>query len=258
MDENLGMNVNYVKFGSGDRTMVMLPGLSLRPVTGSAQAVAAAYDLFARDFTVYLFDYREDPEEGLTIQDMADDAAEALRELGLKDVYLYGVSMGGMVAQVLTLRHPELVKKLVLTSSVSRVDPQGKTNEWLRLAREKDILALIDRFMRDLYTDDVYDLYIDQMISMYKNLTDEELRAFILRLEACRDFDVSGDLNGIRIPVLVLGSLRDKVFSADEMRRTAELLNCESYFYDAYSHAVYDEAEDIKQRIYDFYMKEDN
>ena len=47
MDENCNMNVKYVKFGSGPKTMVILPGLSLRPVTVTPQAVIDAYEIFA-------------------------------------------------------------------------------------------------------------------------------------------------------------------------------------------------------------------
>jgi pimeloyl-ACP methyl ester carboxylesterase len=249
------MNVKYVKFGSGPKTMVILPGLSLRPVTVTPQAVIDAYEIFATDFTVYLFDYREDPEKGLSIEDMADDVADALKELELEDIYLYGVSMGGMVAQTLILKYPGLVKKLVLTSSVSRVNPEGTTSRWLEYAKKKDIMRLIDAFMRDIYSPELYDQYIDVMIATYKSLTDEELKACVLRLQAAGRFDVTDRLSEIDIPVLVLGSLKDQVFSPDEMRLTADLLHCESYFYEGYSHAVYDECEDIKKRIYDFFMR---
>ena len=237
--------------------MVILPGLSLRPVTTTPQAVINAYEIFSNEFTVYLFDYREDPEKGMRIGDMADDVAEALKEMELSGIYLYGVSMGGMVAQMLTLKYPDLVKKLVLTSTVSRVDPEHNVHRWLSYAREKDIMRLIDSFVKEVYTKEAYEQYIDMMIATYKSLTDEELRAFILRLEALEDFDVRDSLHEIKVPVLVLGSRADQIFSVEEMGDTARLLSCESYFYDGYSHAVYDEAEDIKQRICEFFMREE-
>lgn len=249
------MDIKYITFGSGPKTMVILPGLSLRPVSETPQAVINAYEIFATDYTVYLFDYKEDPEEGLKIEDMAEDVAQAIEEMELKDIYLYGVSMGGMVAQCLTLNHPDLVKKLVLCSTVSKVDPERKTSVWLKYAEEKDIMRLIDAFMKDVYTKELYEQFIDMMISMYKSLTDEELKAFTIRLEACQGFDIMERLGEIKIPVLVLGSRCDQVFTVEEMGETARILKCESYFYDGYSHAVYDEAEDIKDRINEFFMR---
>ena len=39
------------------------------------------------------------------------------------------------------------------------------------------------------------------------------------------------------------------------MKETSDILGCESYFYEGYSHAVYDEAKDIKEKIFDFFLK---
>lgn len=47
--------MEYVRFGSGEKHFVILPGLSVQSVLISAQAVAAAYKSFAQDYTVYLF-----------------------------------------------------------------------------------------------------------------------------------------------------------------------------------------------------------
>ena len=249
------MKMEYVRFGDGLKQMVILPGISLKPVTAASQAIMDAYDIFAKDFTVYLFDYADDPKEDLKIEDMADDVAEALKELELKDVYLYGVSMGGMVAQCLCIRYPGLVRKLALTSTVSRVASNDKTSSWLKCAMDTDILGLVSNFMKDVYTDELYEQLIDATLPMYKDLSDEELRAFTIRLKAAEQFDVSEELYKIDIPVLVLGSKCDRVFDWNQMAQTAQILNCESYFYEGYSHAVYDEADDIKQRILDFYLR---
>ena len=36
---------------------------------------------------------------------------------------------------------------------------------------------------------------------------------------------------------------------------TADKIGCDSYFYEGYSHKVYDEAPDFKEMVYNFYMK---
>ena len=41
----------------------------------------------------------------------------------------------------------------------------------------------------------------------------------------------------------------------DGSREIADELKCELYTYDKYSHAVYDEASDIKKIVYDFMMR---
>jgi pimeloyl-ACP methyl ester carboxylesterase len=54
------------------------------------------------------------------IELMADDAAAAIRQLGLRQVDVLGFSLGGFVAQDLTRRHPDLVRKLMLLGTGPR------------------------------------------------------------------------------------------------------------------------------------------
>lgn len=54
------------------------------------------------------------------IEDMADDAAAVIRALGLQQVDVLGFSLGGFQAQDLVLRHPELVRKLMLLGTGPR------------------------------------------------------------------------------------------------------------------------------------------
>jgi pimeloyl-ACP methyl ester carboxylesterase len=57
-----------------------------------------------------------DIDRPLSIEQMADDTAEALRQLGIERADIFGYSMGASVALRLTIRHPEVVRKLVLAS----------------------------------------------------------------------------------------------------------------------------------------------
>ncbi|MGW9182493.1 alpha/beta fold hydrolase [Agromyces sp. NPDC055661] len=59
-----------------------------------------------------------------TVEAMADDAYTFIRALGFDNIDVFSFSLGGMVAQALVAKHPELVRKLVLTGT----GPAGGTD----------------------------------------------------------------------------------------------------------------------------------
>jgi pimeloyl-ACP methyl ester carboxylesterase len=72
-----------------------------------------------RDFDVIAYDHRGVGAStrlagGVTVAQMADDAAALLQELEIDSAHVLGISMGGMIAQELALDHPESVRTLTL------------------------------------------------------------------------------------------------------------------------------------------------
>jgi len=53
----------------------------------------------------------------LTVGEMADDIIALIRAFGFQQVDLFGFSLGGFIAQDVTLKVPELVRKLILTGT---------------------------------------------------------------------------------------------------------------------------------------------
>ena len=75
--------------------------------------------VLARGLRVITFDNRgvgrsRSPRYSYTIEAMADDAVSVLDAAGVAKAHIYGISLGGMVAQQLALRHPERTASLVL------------------------------------------------------------------------------------------------------------------------------------------------
>jgi 3-oxoadipate enol-lactonase len=107
-----GVNINYETVGHGDPLLLIMgfgmPGAAWAPMLP-----------FLPGFQGIYFDNRgtglsDKPAGTYTVAEMAEDASNLLRTLGLERVRVYGISMGGMIAQELALRHPEQVGMMVL------------------------------------------------------------------------------------------------------------------------------------------------
>ncbi|MFV8750061.1 alpha/beta fold hydrolase [Nannocystaceae bacterium ST9] len=68
------------------------------------------------------------PSRPWSMADMADDVAAVLDHAGVRQAVIVGISMGGMIAQHVALRHPERVNGLVLMATTPGL-PHGKLPE---------------------------------------------------------------------------------------------------------------------------------
>jgi pimeloyl-ACP methyl ester carboxylesterase len=93
---------------------------------------------------------------------MTDDTAEAMRQLGIKNACVFGVSMGGMIAQSLAVKRPDLVGRLVLGSTASRISPDAARllDSISELAGRNDTAALCEAFAKAVYTPSFYEKYV--------------------------------------------------------------------------------------------------
>lgn len=247
--------MDYLRFGKEDgEAFVILPGLALKSVMGSAEGIVSAYALLAKDYDVYLFDHIREEPDGYTISKMAEDTLAAFDRLGLRHVHLMGVSMGGMVAQSIALQAPERVSSLILCSTAMNTahsDPAVFAN-WESLAKERNNPALMAAFGESVYTPSFYAQYRDVILAAGEGATERDYRNFLISLEAIRRFDVADAVQKIACPVYVLGAGEDRVLGKQAAADLVDALNCRYYIYEGYGHGVYDEAPDYLTRIASF------
>lgn len=253
-----GIEMEYFSFGSGSRPFVILPGVAVKSVMQSAGGISGAYRMFAEDYTVYVFDRRKNMPDPYSVREMAADTAEVMKALGLADADIFGASQGGMMALCLAIDFPELVRSMVIGSSSAAVDAQisAGTDRWLALAQSGDMAALTAEMIDVLYAPDTIGKYKELLVHMNDHAEPEDIRRFIIQTQAIDGFDVSGELDRISCPVLVIGCEGDRVLPAVHSRRLAEQLNAGLYLYgEEYGHCVFDEAPDYKQRMTDFFKR---
>ena len=255
-----GGEMEYIRFGSGNRNLVMLPGLgdSLRSLKGTALPVAVMYRQFAKDFTVYMFSRRQNLPSGYTIRQMARDQAEAMEQLGIEQADVFGVSMGGMIAQYLAIDHPQKVGKLVLAVTSARINPilSESIGEWVSLAKRGDHTAFMDSNLRRIYSED-YCRKNKWMVPLIGKLTKpKSYDRFYIQADACLTHDAWEFLEGIKAPTFVIGGRKDLALGAEASKEIADRIpNAELLMYEQWGHGLYEEAKDFNRVVMDYLLK---
>ena len=253
--------MDYCKFGSGDRALIILPGLSIQSVMSSADAIAQAYQSLAEDYTIYVLDRRKELPSVYTVNDSAEDAVDALKALGLEKVSIFGASYGGMEAMILAAAYPEMVDKIIVASTSADLTAEEfqTVSGWISLAKAGDAEGLYLAFGEALYPEEVFEASRQLLIDAAKTVTEEELSRFIILAEGMEGYDITDQLAQIQCPMLAIGDRQDQVLGGTATEKIGEYMsgneNFELYMYDGYGHAVYDLAPDIKDRMKDFLAK---
>lgn len=248
--------MDYITFGTGPETFVIIPGMSVRPVTASASAIASGFRKFTDRFTVYVFDRRKKLPEGATVEFMASDVIKVMDKLGLTGTYMMGNSQGGMISMSIALKRPELIKKLVLSASASRPNPVSLEvmQIWYQLSRSGDVVALNRDCYQRFFTKKYLDHYAGAMTILEKLGEPEDLERYAILSQATMKFDVYDRLPEIKAELFVIGAGLDNVLSVEASKEIAEKTGCKSYIYEDYCHAVSDEAKDFRDRVLEFFQ----
>ncbi|MFK0259335.1 alpha/beta fold hydrolase [Streptomyces sp. NPDC090445] len=154
------------------------------------------------------------PEGAMSVAMMADDAAGLLRVLGVDEAHVAGYSGGSAIAQELALRHPAVVRSLVLVSTWAQADAYftTMTRFWRWLATQAPgARAMLEAFFLWIYTprahaDGTVQRIIEETLAFPYPQSAE---AFQRQLEPFMQHDTLDRLPGITAPTLVLAGERD-------------------------------------------------
>ena len=149
------------------------------------------------------------PAGPLTVPGMADDAADVLRAAGVARAHVMGFSGGSAIAQELALRHPGLVRSLVLVSTWGRADAYfaAMLDAWQRLvATATDDRAMLEAFLLWVYTRRAHDdgtvaAMIEEALAFPHP---QPAEAFVAQAGAFAGHDALDRLGAIGVPALVL------------------------------------------------------
>ncbi|MDG6904311.1 MAG: alpha/beta hydrolase [Nitrososphaerota archaeon] len=131
------IRVYHVTEGQGEPLILLHGGL------GSVEDFAAQIPALAQHFRVIAFErsghgHTADTTEVFTFESMVKQTVSFIEALGLKDVNVVGWSDGGIVALLLAISRPDLVKKIISVGGLAETMAQSaKTRRWIESMNEE-------------------------------------------------------------------------------------------------------------------------
>lgn len=226
-----GIDIYWEESGSGD-PLLLIMGLAADSIVWMMQREA-----FAEHYRTIVFDNRgvgrtSKPAGPYTIAQMADDAAALLDAIGIERAHVVGVSMGGMIAQELALRHPEKVRSLVLGCTYGRPDEAVRAQfaESLQAfgatraddgsiqvdLAKLDPMAFIQRLLPLTFTPQFIMTELPKLMQMFGGALQYgfDMNAILAQVAATQAHDAVDRLKDITVPTLVFAGDADMLIPA--------------------------------------------
>jgi pimeloyl-ACP methyl ester carboxylesterase len=223
--DSQGVRIAYELRGHGE-PLVLVHGLAY-----DRAGWGRLPELLAERFRVVLLDNRgvgesDVPAGPYAVAQMAEDVVAVLDDAGIERTNLFGVSLGGYIAQELTLAHPERVEKLILVSTApggpkAHPMPQSTQDVFARyptMDREAGLRMFVENSLGARGVRDLPDLA--EEIFQYRLGHAPTVDAWLAQATAGASFDSFDRLGAIAVPTLVIAGGADVVVDP----RNAELL----------------------------------
>jgi 3-oxoadipate enol-lactonase len=248
----------WESFGKGD-PVLLIHGLGL-----SGGAWWRTVDALAPRMRVITFDHRgigrsEALSPAFTTEAMADDALAILDALGLDEVHVYGLSLGGMIAQQLALRHPRRVRSVVLGAT----QPGGRRavpadDEVLDFFRRRLTMRQEEAAWASVpynYGPRCRELYVDRIAEDIELRLTHHFNSQVYRAQlfAAGLHNCFGRLDRIGVPTMVVHGAHDRVIPVENAHLMADRLpNCRLRILEESGHLYPTEQPDVDEAIGDF------
>lgn len=159
------MQLNYRKFGDKGPAIIILHGL-----LGSLDNWQTIAKSLADRFQVFILDQRNHGRsphaDEMSYEELTDDIVEFCRQQQLSSASFIGHSMGGKVAMMLALKHPELIEKLIIID-IAPVYYEGGHESILFAMAEAPLHNTTDRRVIDTFLE--------------KRIPEFDVRQFVLK-----------------------------------------------------------------------------
>jgi pimeloyl-ACP methyl ester carboxylesterase len=217
----------YVEAGAGE------PLLLIMGFGGDHTAWGFQMGAFAERYRVIAFDNRgagqtDAPDLPYTIPMMAEDTRMLMDALAIDQAHVIGVSMGGMIAQELTLNHPPRVRSLHLGCTFARPDryASARADAWKEIRTHLSPEAALRAISLWLFAPATYNErpeFVEQVLQRaLANPFRQSLTGFLRQREAIAAHDTLDRLAAIRCPTLITVGEADILVPPRFSRQLAE------------------------------------
>ncbi len=225
-----GVRIAYDVWGKRDGTPVLLiQGLGM-----NARGWALQRGAFGRHHRCIAIDNRgtghsDAPPGPYDLVRMATDAVEVLDDAGIERAHIVGASMGGVIAQILGVLHPERVESLVLACTACRHHEWRREllAEWGELVTKNGMQALTDDGMRWLIGPRLQRRFGVFVNVLARVLIQTKPAAFAAQVDAILAMpdDMRNELHTITAPTFVITGSQDTLTPLGDAEELAELIS---------------------------------
>jgi 3-oxoadipate enol-lactonase len=163
-----------------------------------------------------------------TLEQMAEDAVSVLDAAGVDRAHVMGASMGGAIAQILAVRHPERVRSLVLacTACENHAWRRELLAQWAAVANERGMREMSQRAMRWLVGGRSLRRYSPALGMLGPLAMRMPSYAFASQVRAILDIDdsIRFQLKSLDVPTLVVVGNQDILTPRGDSEQLAELI----------------------------------
>ena len=220
----------YEERGQGDPVLLIM-GYAAKAVHWGEEF----RDLMAAHYRIVSFDNRgtgdsDKPADGWTMADMADDGMAVMKAAGMSRAHVIGISMGGMIAQELTLNFPENVKTLTLISThTGGPEIAPPTPDALDVLVNKDLSIPVEKMVEKTWRTICAPGFLDvpgRLETCLRMDLDKPtpLEMLAHQAVAIAESDRSERLANIKVPTLVVTGLADPLVPPANSHRLAALI----------------------------------